>query len=130
MSHYVRYSLKTVSANVELGQQQVASVLRTLQGADVLPGEESDEDSLTRRFVVDFTAPDGLSLSGDELSGDVSANNGTVEQLRVFKSNFDNEIRATFLFTPNDEDSINDLRLVLTHKGKAFSEIWTYVVEK
>lgn len=127
-SHYLHYDLMTVSADI--GNYEQASVLRTLQGSNRLPGEKADDDSLTRRFIVDFTAPDGLSLSADELSADISANNGKIEQIRVFKSNFDNEIRATFLFTPAQEDSVNDLRLVLTHKNEAISEVWTYVYEQ
>ena len=125
---FVHYEMKTVSGDAHAYKQ--ASVLRTLQGADILPGEKRKEGSLTRRFIVDFTAPDGLSLSGDELSANVSTNNGKIEQLNVFPSNFGNEIRATFLFTPKDQDAVNDMRLIITHKNQPISEIWTYVYEK
>ena len=129
-SLYLHYQLRTVSADAH--QYQKASVLRTLQGADKLPGEQIDEESLTRRFIVDFSMPNSLRKSvfkEGELMADISATNGRVEQVQVFPANSNHELRATFLFSPNEQDSVSDIRLVLKHKSKAISEIWTYVYE-
>jgi len=125
---YLHYEIDAVSADPH--EYKKASVLRTLQGADILPGETASEDSLTRRFIIDFTKPDDIALVKESLSADVSSNAGTIEQMRVFTTNFDNEIRVTFLFTPEDEDSVNDMRAVLTHKDSPISEVWTYVYER
>ncbi|MEP1551534.1 MAG: glucan biosynthesis protein G [Paraglaciecola sp.] len=127
-SIHVHYELKTVSADAYAYDK--SKVIRTLQGSDRLPGEEVDEDNLTRRFIVDFTVPDGAVINPEDLAADISATNGNVSQVRVFKTNFDHEIRATFLFTPESERSVNDMRLLVTHKGKPISEVWTYVYEK
>jgi len=124
---YLHYQLQTVSGNTR--EYSNATVIRTLQGADVLPGETRDEKSLTRRFIVDFTAPN-MQINPDQLSANISATNGTIAQLRVFKSNFNKEIRATFLFTPKDAKSVNDLRLTLSHNDISISETWTYVYER
>ena len=127
-SLFVSYQLKTVSADPHEYKQ--ASVLRTLQGANRLPGEKSDDESLTRRFIVDFTMPDGIALKAESLSANISASNGTIDDMRVFTSNFNNEIRASFLFTPKDGKSVNDMRVIITHNDKPISEVWTYVYEK
>lgn len=125
---YLHYEIAAVSADPHNYKQ--ATVLRTLQGADILPGEEIDEDNLTRRFIVDFTMPDNLTVSAEDLSAQVTSTAGSISQVRAFTSNFGNEIRATFLFTPENEDSVNDMRLMLTHKNEVISEVWTYVYER
>lgn len=127
-SLYLHYEIDAVSADPH--KYEKASVLRTLQGADILPGEDSSDDNLTRRFIIDFTKPDGTTILNEDLSAHISSSAGTIKQMRVFTTNFGNEIRATFLFTPEDEDSINDMRVVLTHKGAPISEVWTYVYER
>lgn len=123
----VSYNMRTLSSNANLQEQPW--VLRTLQGSSRLPGEPEDDDILTRRFVIDFANPSSLNVDFSALSAQVSASNASVDQVRVFDSNFGKEIRATFLVTPNDEDEVVDMRLNLIQNGKVIGETWSFIYE-
>ncbi|GLR71625.1 glucan biosynthesis protein [Agaribacter marinus] len=122
---FVDYKVQTTNAKAT--DNAKAKVIRTLQGDTILPGEAQDEDNLTRRFVVDF---DNIEqIDAKDLTADLTANNGRVEHITVLSTNFNRELRASFLVTPIDTDLATDIRLTLTENGKAISETWSYVYE-
>lgn len=126
-SLHVKYQLQTTSG--EYKKDPLLNVIRTLQGDVVLPGEDAGEDNLSRRFVVDFRLPKGADIDISELVVDVSATNAQIQQANVILSNFDSELRATFIVTPQESESVVDMRLQLRNKDQALSEVWTYVYE-
>lgn len=126
-SHYVKYSLMSTSGNHF--DRSLAPVLRTMQGANRLPGEKIEEDDLSRRFVVDFQKPEG-ELNIDNLHLDLFASNARIESSNFYFTNFDSEIRVTFSVIPDQEDSVVDMRLALLDKEQVISEEWSYVYER
>lgn len=126
---YLEYQIKTTNGEFR-PDKTLAPVIRTLTGLNRLPGEQVDDDDLSRLFNVDFRKPHGTKFDMNLLSLDVTASNAQVTESRVLLTNFDSEIRASFVVTPNDEDSVVDMRAYLTYEGKKVSEIWTNIYER
>ena len=106
----------------------LATVERTRQGISQLPGFETTEERNVRRFVVDFTLPEGMKLNPDEVDLILDATNGKVEQARVYKVDSDKSVRVTFLVIP-DGEAVVDMRMFLNQNETQMSEIWSYVYE-
>ncbi len=125
-SAYFAYTLSTVEGIK--APVDIARVAHTRQGASVLPGEKVTEDTRTRRFVVDFTVPDGTDIDPKDLSLSLSAAQGKTFQPRVYQVNGDNNIRATFLLEPNGSAAV-DMRMYINYQDQRISEVWNYVYQ-
>jgi glucans biosynthesis protein len=128
-SLYLEYDIQTTNGEFR-PDNSLAPVLRTLTGENRLPGEEVDDDDLSRLFNVDFRKPYGSDFDISQLALDVSASNAQVSEARVLLTNFDSEIRVSFIVTPNEDDAVVDMRAFLTYKGEKISEIWTNIYER
>lgn len=126
-SLYFKYKVQTVSGQYEPLTR--ARVLRTSHGTHFLPGDEVDDENLTRRFVIDFSNPNKLDIEKQGILAKISASNASVSEIKVFNTNFNNEIRATFLLTPEQSNSLVDLRLHLEGNEQGVSEVWNYIYE-
>ena len=125
-NRYFEYELKTVEKQpMPYG---LATVERTRQGISQLPGFETTEERNVRRFVVDFTLPEGMKLNPDEVDLILDATNGKVEQARVYKVDSDKSVRVTYLVIP-DGEAVVDMRMFLNQNETQMSEIWSYVYE-
>lgn len=121
-SRYFAYDITTVTGTRET---PLATVIRTRQGAKILPGEKS-EQSLTRRFSIDFLVPDDMQITPDMLNVTVNTNHGTIQQARVFPVDEGRLLRATFLLTPQANQPA-DMRLFIHQGNQHISEVWNYV---
>ena len=125
-SVYFAYTLSTVEGIK--APMDIARVAHTRQGASVLPGEKVTKDTRPRRFVVDFTVPDGTDIDPKGLSLSLSAAQGKTFQPRVYQVNGDNNIRATFLLEPNGSAAV-DMRMYINYQDQRISEVWNYVYQ-
>lgn len=125
---YFAYQLRTVEQNPFVSD--VASVVRTRQGAAVLPGEEFEDESLnaTRQFSVDFSVPAGVEFNPENTRLTVQCARGKVAQARLYPVADGQEWRATFRVTPNEGQTL-DMRAFIEHDGKRISEVWNYVYQ-
>ncbi|MEC9262892.1 MAG: glucan biosynthesis protein G [Pseudomonadota bacterium] len=121
-SRYFAYQLETVTGARD---SDLATVVRTRQGATVLPGEEPQE-SQTRRFSIDFKVPEGMSIAPEMLNLTATTNQGQIQQARVFPVNSGKLLRATFLLTPQAGQPA-DMRLYIHQENQRVSEVWNYV---
>ncbi len=127
-SLYFSYNLSTVEQNPFVSE--LASVVRTRQGAAVLPGDEFEDASLntTRQFSIDFSAPSGFSFNSDTTKLIVQASNGQVSKQRMHPVADGAEIRATFFLKPKEQQTV-DMRAYIEQDGKRISEVWNYVYQ-
>ena len=127
-SRYVAYQLKTVEP--QPFKRQLARVVSTRQGTPFLPGEKRENNikSAVRRFVVDFSIPEGASFDNENLSLVIEGREGEISQQRVYPINDSTQWRATFLVEPNEKNTV-DMRAYIEHQGKAVSEVWNYVYQ-
>ena len=127
-SLYFSYNLSTVEQNPFVSE--LASVVRTRQGAAVLPGDEFEDASLntTRQFSIDFSAPSGFSFNSDTTKLIVQASNGQVSKQRMHPVADGAEIRATFFLKPKEKQTV-DMRAYIEQDGKRISEVWNYVYQ-
>jgi len=125
-SRYFAYHMRTVEQ--EPMHYDTAVVKRTRQGVSHLPGFESSEEQMVRRFVVDFTLPRGFNLEVEDINLILDVNRGAVKQARIFKVNGGREMRATFLLLPEGQKPV-DMRLFLNHNKEKVSEVWNYVYQ-
>ena len=125
-SAYFAYTLSTLEGNKVASE--LASVVHTHQGASVLPGEEITEDNRTRRFVVDFSVPEGKQIDPEALSVSLSASQGKTHQARVYQVNGNKIIRATFLLEPAGSSAV-DMRMHINYQDQRISEVWNYVYQ-
>ncbi|WP_414829031.1 glucan biosynthesis protein [Alteromonas sp. H39] len=125
-SAYFAYTLATVEGSKTA--TELASVVHTRQGASVLPGEEVTEETQTRRFVVDFSVPQGKQIDPQGLSLSLSAAQGKTVQPRTYLVNGGNNIRVTFLLEP-DSSSAVDMRMYINYQDQRISEVWNYVYQ-
>ena len=127
-SLYFSYNLSTVEQNPFVSE--LASVVRTRQGAAVLPGDEFEDASLntTRQFSIDFSAPSGFSFNSDTTKLIVQASNGQVSKQRMHPVADGAEIRATFFLKPKEKQTVN-MRAYIEQDGKRISEVWNYVYQ-
>lgn len=123
-SRYFAYQLETVTGARE---SDLATVVRTRQGATVLPGEEPQQ-SLTRRFAVDFNVPESLNVAPEMLNLSVTTSQGQIQQARVFPVDGGKLLRATFLLTPQANQPA-DMRLYISQENQRVSEVWNYVYQ-
>lgn len=129
---YFAYTLSTVTG---LGdgiidsesETRLARVVRTRQGAAVLPGEQ-DNAAATRRFVVDFAVPEGMEFDAAKLDVKAGVAQGTIRQVRVFPVNAGKALRATFLVTPQGSKT-TDMRIFIHQNNQRVSEVWNYVYQ-
>lgn len=127
-SLYFSYNLSTVEQNPFVSE--LASVVRTRQGAAVLPGDEFEDASLntTRQFSIDFSAPSGFSFNSDTTKLIVQASNGQVSKQRMHPVADGAEVRATFFLKPKEKQTV-DMRAYIEQDGKRISEVWNYVYQ-
>lgn len=127
-SLYFSYNLSTVEQNPFVSE--LASVVRTRQGAAVLPGDEFEDASLntTRQFSIDFSAPSGFSFNSYTTKLIVQASNGQVSKQRMHPVADGAEIRATFFLKPKEKQTV-DMRAYIEQDGKRISEVWNYVYQ-
>lgn len=127
-SLYFSYNLSTVEQNPFVSE--LASVVRTRQGAAVLPGDEFEDASLntTRQFSIDFSAPSGFSFNSDTTKLIVQASKGQVSKQRMHPVADGAEIRATFFLKPKEQQTV-DMRAYIEQDGKRISEVWNYVYQ-
>ncbi|MDC8829330.1 glucan biosynthesis protein [Alteromonas gilva] len=121
-SRYFAYQLDTVTGNKE---STLATVVRTRQGAAVLPGEKNKQVK-SRRFAVDFAVPENLKIEAEALNLAVETNQGQIHHARVYPVNDGNLLRATFLLTPQKAQPA-DMRVYLQQDNQLISEVWNYV---
>ena len=127
-SLYFSCNLSTVEQNPFVSE--LASVVRTRQGAAVLPGDEFEDASLntTRQFSIDFSAPSGFSFNSDTTKLIVQASNGQVSKQRMHPVADGAEVRATFFLKPKEKQTV-DMRAYIEQDGKRISEVWNYVYQ-
>lgn len=127
-SLYFSYNLSTVEQNPFVSE--LASVVRTRQGAAVLPGDEFEDASLntTRQFSIDFSAPSGFSFNSDTTKLIAQASNGQVSKQRMHPVADGAEVRATFFLKPKEKQTV-DMRAYIEQDGKRISEVWNYVYQ-
>ncbi|NVK55850.1 MAG: glucan biosynthesis protein [Alteromonadaceae bacterium] len=121
-SRYFAYQLDTITGTKA---SSLATVVRTRQGAAVLPGEKNQQAQV-RRFSVDFTVPEGVDISPDALSLTVETSQGAIDHKRVYEVNDGKLLRATFLLTPQEAKPA-DMRVYIHHDNQRISEVWNYV---
>ncbi|OFI33581.1 glucan biosynthesis protein D [Alteromonas lipolytica] len=121
-SRYFAYQLETVTGARE---SELATVVRTRQGATVLPGEKPQQ-SHTRRFALDFAVPEGMRIAPDMLNLTITTSQGQIQQARVFPIAGGKLLRATFLLTPQGNLPA-DMRLYIHQENQRVSEVWNYV---
>ncbi len=129
---YFAYTLSTVTGLGEgvidsESETRIARVIRTRQGAAVLPGEQ-DNAAATRRFVVDFAVPEGMKFDGTKLEVKAGVAQGTIRQVRVFPVDAGKALRATFLVTPQGNKT-TDMRIFIHQNNQRVSEVWNYVYQ-
>ena len=129
---YFAYTLSTVTGlgeGVIDGESEatIARVIRTRQGAAVLPGEQ-DNAVATRRFVVDFAVPEGMAFDPAKLEVKAGVAQGTIRQVRVFPVDGGKTLRATFLVTPQGNKA-TDMRIFIHQNNQRVSEVWNYVYQ-
>ncbi|WP_255439088.1 glucan biosynthesis protein [Aestuariibacter sp. GS-14] len=127
---YFSYTLSTVTGLGEgtvdsKSEAHIARVVRTRQGAAVLPGEQ-DNAVATRRFIVDFAVPQGMTFDPAALEAKASVSQGTIRQVRVFPVDGGKALRATFLVTPQGNKA-TDMRISIHQNNQRVSEVWNYV---
>jgi glucans biosynthesis protein len=99
----------------EVRADPVARVSRTHCDAGVAPGRV--------RLLVEFELPAGLGAKA--LTADVKSDVGTVHDVLVDAHPDRRAARLTFQIDPSKSRTAN-LRAVLLHAGKPFSEVWVY----
>ena len=129
---YFAYTLSTVTGlgeGVIDGESEatITRVIRTRQGAAVLPGEQ-DNAVATRRFVVDFAVPEGMTFDPAKLEVKAGVAQGTIRQVRVFPVDGGKTLRATFLVTPQGNKA-TDMRIFIHQNNQRVSEVWNYVYQ-
>lgn len=122
---HVHYRLHTLSGNPQISGR--GHVVRSRNGRTALPGYEDKDSQHTRRFIVDFHFPDAVT-DVDALQLSLDTTHGRVSQARVFPLDADNQLRVTFLLTPEGNNT-SDMRLFLLHQDQPISEVWNYVYQ-
>lgn len=118
------YRLSTVNGN--LASQNVSKVLRTRQGAVVLPGMKMEEKNVQRRFVIDFDASGLGDYSASHLPEvDLQVTNGSAREIEILPVLNGKLWRVTFLLTANAKAV--DMRLFIKNDTTRLSEVWNYV---
>lgn len=91
------------------------SVAQTRAGAGTKPG--------SRRFVLDFSLPNGLSV--DTLRPQVSTTAGRLIEVNLHSNPETRGARLSFELDPADART-TELRALLTQSGNPVSEVWLY----
>lgn len=119
------YRLQTSPApslNTQLGY-----VTRTRIGSGTVPvGQEKPPHGL-RRFIVDFTGGDLVTLSAAQpVTAELSVSAGEVSDLIIQKLPGSHGWRAAFRLAPEGAQPA-DMRLFLVLRGQRLTETWSYV---
>ncbi len=122
--HY-RYRLRVFDGRLDA--QTLAEVERARIGWDALPGQSDPPPPSRRRFIIDFTGGELISLEGARaVEARIETSAGQTSDLRVEPLPDGRGWRATFRLAPAGNRPA-DMRLYLTMDGRRLTETWSYV---
>ncbi|MEQ9433438.1 glucan biosynthesis protein, partial [Thalassospira sp.] len=88
---------------------------------------QEDEDQTSTRFVLNFAGGDldYFIKNIDEIKADISASEGSVENIRIMADPENGGVRVMFDLVRNSDAASSNLRVFLLYDRQVLSETWT-----